>query len=117
MVILFYILLGVYIIAINFYAFTLLKTQKNTEESCQNARVRDGKLLITALLGGSIGIIISAIVLNHRKKSMFIMVIMPVLAVLNGYLIYLVISSGVNYFLLTPNSEENLRYLTLFILS
>lgn len=103
MITLVYILTAVYILAINFYSFTLFKSQKNAEESCQNQGVYDGKILITAVLGGALGVIISSIANKHRNKSLLIMVIMPVILALNGYLIYLFISSGVNYIFASPN--------------
>lgn len=114
MITLVYVLTIVYILAINFYAFTLLKSQKTAEESCQNSPVRDGKLLFTALLGGSVGIIISALITKHRYKSMFIIVLMPVLAVLNGYIFYLFLSSGINY-LFAPTIEESVNTLSRFL--
>ena len=103
MIALTYILSIVYIIALNVYSFTLFKTQKTCEESCEKVQIRDGKLLFTALLGGSYGIIISAIITKHRNKGMFIMVLMPVLAVLNSYFIYLFFSSGINFLFPTKN--------------
>ncbi len=99
MTLLIQILTIVYVIAINVYAFLLVKFQKKQEDECGKEKVRDSKLLITALLGGALGIFVSVFILNYRKHSMFIMVIMPVIAVLNGYIIYLFFTSGINYIL------------------
>ena len=97
MLILTYVLSIVYIISVNVYAFTLLKNQQKSEDCCEKTRIRDGKLLFTALLGGSVGIIISSIITKHRSNSMFIMVLMPILAVLNAYMAYLFFSSGIEF--------------------
>ena len=114
MITLVYILTAVYILAINFYGFILLKTQQTTEESCDPTKIRDGKLIFTAFLGGSVGIIISSIVNKHRNKSMFIMVLMPILAVLNAYIIYLFLGSGVTY-LFSPTTTQTAINLLRFI--
>ena len=97
MIILTYILGIVYIIAVNVYSFMLFNSQKTSEESCEKPRIRDGKLLLTAMLGGSVGIIVSSIISKHRNKSMFIIVLMPLLAALNGYFIFLFFSSGIGF--------------------
>ena len=90
MLILMRVLLVVYVLAINAYGFLLLKFQKDGDElgDCEN-KVHDGKLFITALLGGALGIFVAVFVLKYRMKSMFFMVLMPVVAVLNAYLIFL----------------------------
>ena len=94
MLILMRVLLVVYVLAINAYGFLLLKFQKDGDElgDCEN-KVHDGKLFITALLGGALGIFVAVFVLKYRMKSMFFMVLMPVVAVLNAYLIFLCFSS------------------------
>ena len=84
------VLLAVYAIAINVYSFVILKSQKDSfeEGECENA-VRDGKLFISALLGGATGIYIGMFALKYRLKSMFLMVLMPVLIVVNVYVFFL----------------------------
>jgi len=88
MLILIRILLTVYILAINVYSFLLLKFQRDSYEDgeCENS-VRDGKLFTTAVLGGALGIYVAMFAFRFRLKSMFLMVLMPVLIVLNGYLV------------------------------
>ncbi len=80
----------VYVLSINVYSFLLLKFQKdaNDEGECENA-VHDGKLFVTAILGGAVGIYAAMFAFKYRLKSMFLMVLMPVIIVLNVYLIVL----------------------------
>ena len=84
------ILVGVYAAAMNVYSFTLLKSQRdaNEEGDCENG-VHDGKLFFSALLGGALGIFVGTFVLRYRRRSMFLMVLMPVLIVANAYLFFI----------------------------
>ena len=90
MLILIRVLLIVYFVAMNVYTFFLIKYQRDSfdEGECQNA-VHDGKIFISALLGGATGIYVGSFVFKYRLRSMFIMVLMPVLIVLNAYALYL----------------------------
>lgn len=103
MTILIKILTAVYILAINVYAFILIKIQKQQDDECSDNKVRDSKLLITALLGGATGIFVSVFVFKHRLNSMFIMVIMPVLIVLNAYTVYAFVTGGFGLFEVTAS--------------
>ena len=87
MLILFQILVIVYYASINVYSFMLLRSQKKAEEDGDCNKVRDGHLFITALLGGALGIYVGTFVLKFRTKSLFIMVFMPVIAVINLFFI------------------------------
>lgn len=84
-----------YAIAINVYSFLLLKFQKDgyDEGECENT-VRDGKIFLTSLLGGGIGIYTSMFAFKYRLKSMFFMVFTPVIIVFNCYLFFLAITSN-----------------------
>lgn len=94
MTILIRILTVVYVAAINGYSFTLVKFQQKQEDECGKEKIRDSKLLITALLGGALGIFISVFVLKYRTRSMFMMVIMPLIAVINAYVVFLFWTGG-----------------------
>lgn len=95
-----YIIFIVYIVAINFYAVVLLKTQR--DESCGDEgkmNSGDGKLILTAILGGAIGIYITMFILRYRLKNLLLMVLMPVIGVLNIYLIITAFRSGFTFFI------------------
>lgn len=82
------ILLSVYIFAINFYSFRLLKVQKDEFEAGGAANARDGKLILSAILGGAAAIYVSMFCMRFRLENLLLMVLMPVMAVLNVYCFY-----------------------------
>ena len=91
---LFYIILGVYFFAINFYGILLLKFQKKArtvdvddEDLGPTPDVKDFRIFLSALLGGALGIFVFAFIFKYRLKSMFLMVLMPVLIALNVYIL------------------------------
>lgn len=104
MVIFIYVLVSVYVIAINVYSFLLLRSQKNSEEDGECSKVRDGNLFITAILGGALGIYLGIFILRFRMKSLFLMVFMPVIAVLNAFII---IYGFLNGFWLFNNNQTS----------
>ena len=114
-----YILLVAYILAINFYAFLLVKSLRDkekeaetkqeinamasTEESGLPARPPEkvaGKLCITGLLGGAITIYVCMFVLKYKRSDLLLMVLMPLLGVLNIYLWVLLFRSGFSFFII-----------------
>ena len=96
-----YLILIVYIVAVNFYAVILLKTQR--DESCGDEgkmHCGDGKLIFTAILGGAIGIYVTMFILRYRLKNLLLMVLMPVIGVVNVYLIITAFRSGFTFFII-----------------
>ncbi len=83
-----YVCFAVYILAVNFYAFRFLKSQKEGYETDGEIR-GDGKLLLSALLGGAIAVYVSMFLLHFRLGNLFFMIFMPLLAVLNVYCFFL----------------------------
>lgn len=111
-----YVLLVAYILAINFYAFLLVKSlrDKSSDErlqSCKNAQTHfeegdkpvkgektTSKLLITGLLGGAIAVYVSMFLLKYKRGDLLLMVLMPLLGVLNVYVFVLLFRSGFSFF-------------------
>lgn len=85
-----YILLATYICAVNFCAFCLIKRQYNEWEADEKALGKgDGKLMLIALLGGSLTLYVTMFVLKYRLSNILFMISLPVLAVLNIYCFFL----------------------------
>ena len=82
--VLLYILLTVYILAVNFYSFRLIKTQRDDFEAGAQPG-GDGKLFLAAILGGAAAIYASMFAMHYRLGNLLLMIAMPVLAVLNIY--------------------------------
>ena len=86
--VLLYILLTVYILAVNFYSFRLVKTKRDELEAGGEPS-GDGKLLLAAVLGGATAIYACMFAMQYRLGNLLLMIAMPVLAVLNIYGFYL----------------------------
>ena len=124
-----YILLVAYILAVNFYAFLLVKSLRDKERDEQIRKQGEpltnyehangvpsqnvsnnapkpatdkyvGKLLITGLLGGAITIYVCMFVLKFKRTELLLMVLMPLLGVLNVYLWVLLFRSGFQFFVI-----------------
>ena len=119
-----YILLISYIVAINFYAFLLVKTLSAKEREAEIYRQASpltdcaqetqnslpapqasppqkmiGKLCITGALGGAITIYVCMFIFKYRRSDLLLMVLMPILGVLNIYLWVLLFRSGFSFLL------------------
>ena len=98
---LFYIILITYFVAINFYGILMLKFQKKAKTEGENVaeqdKITDTKLILTGLLGASLGIYVFMFIFKYRLKNFFFMIIMPVFIAINVYLIILLLRNGVTY--------------------
>ncbi len=92
-----YVLFAVYILAINFYSFLLIKSQRDSFNEEEKRKIGDGKLLLAAFLGGALTMYISMFIFKYRLHSMFLMIALPVLSVLNIYLFILAYRSGFSF--------------------
>ena len=89
-----YVLTIVYFLAINFYGVFMLVLQKRQIDSDEKVDIKDGKILLSGLLGGALGIFIFMFILKHHLRDLFMMVIMPIFATLTIFLIYMLFSGG-----------------------
>ena len=93
-----YIISAVYIVAVNVYSVMLLLSQRNEyllDESKLNAG--DGKLILSALLGGAIGIYVTMFITRFKLKNMLLMILLPVIAVVNVWLGVVFFRSGISF--------------------
>ena len=115
-------MLVAYILAVNFYAFLLVKTLREEEKKAEIERetqplldaAKDtaqtpleksgktgdrtiGKLCITGALGGAIAIYVCMFLYKYKRSNLLLMVVMPLLGVLNVYLFVLLFRSGFGF--------------------
>ncbi|MDE7305906.1 MAG: hypothetical protein K2N33_00790 [Clostridia bacterium] len=93
-----YIAFIVYILAVNFYAVILLKSQRDENGDDTKMNGGDGKLILTAILGGAIGVYVSMFIMRYRLKNLLLMILMPVIAVFNVYFFIVAFRSGFTFF-------------------
>ena len=116
--ILLYILLIAYIIAINFYAFLLIKSLKAQDKSDEIRRQAEplasmaseeaspqknrslSKLILTGALGGAISIYACMFIFKYKRTDLLLMVLMPLLGVINVYIFVLLFKSGFGFLLI-----------------
>ena len=96
--VLLYIIFAVYILAVNFYAVMLVKTQRDESLDDNGKGKGDGKLILTAILGGAISIYVSMFIMKYRLKNLLLMILLPVIAVLNVYFCVGAFRSGFTFF-------------------
>lgn len=95
------VLIAVYIVAINVYAFLLMHIQKRQSTEAITT-VKDGRIFIVALLGGALAIYVSTFILRYRRDSMLIMVLMPMIATVNAFIFVTALTYDYGYGLQTP---------------
>jgi len=114
-----YVLLVAYILAVNFYAFLLVKTLRDKEKENelnsqaepllssaspnQTPKVTErpnGKLLLTGILGGAIAIYACMFIFKYKRTDLLLMLLMPLLAVLNVYVWVMLFRSGFSFFII-----------------
>lgn len=89
------IIFGVYLLSVNAYGFILIKIRKADEkETCPK---NNSKIIIAALMGGAIGAYAGMFVFKYRLDSLVLMVFLPVIAVINGYIVYLVYKNNFGF--------------------
>ena len=83
-----YVLLTVYILAVNFYGYRFIKVQRDGVDAGE-CPAGDGKLFLTAIMGGALAIYLSMFLMRYRLTSFVLMVFLPLLAVFNLYCFFL----------------------------
>lgn len=76
-----------YIVAINVYGFLLIYFQKKQFEEMRERKVKDSKLFLSGLLGGAVGIYVAMFIYTYRLQSLFLMIVIPILIVINAYIV------------------------------
>lgn len=96
----FYIVLAVYLFAINFYGVLMLHFQKKArkEGDEENIAISDFKLVLAGVLGGATGIFTFMFIFKYRLKSIFMMIVMPVLIAINIYLVVSLFNGGFGFY-------------------
>ena len=119
--VLLYLLLASYIIAINFYSFLLVKGLRDKEKQANAAKQAQtlsnattdteepikpaperylGKLCIAGAMGGAIAIYTCMFIFKYKRSDLLLMVLMPLLGVLNVYTFVLLFKSGFGFLLI-----------------
>ena len=111
-----YVLAIAYILAVNFYAFLLVKSLADNEkqtaldtqlhQKVSNAEDKEStppqkyfrKLLITGALGGAITVYVCMFLFKYKRSELALMVLMPLLGVLNIYSWILLFRYGLSFF-------------------
>ena len=65
----------------------LIVFQKKQREENSETSIKDGKLFVTGMLGGALGVYLAMFILSYRLHSLFLMVTMPLLIVLTAYIL------------------------------
>ena len=97
MIILLRILVVVYLLAINFYSFTLVRSQKVQTAETGQSKIKDSKLFFIGAIGGALGIFISPFILSYRKDSLLLMVVMPLMIAITAYFLILGFFTDFNF--------------------
>lgn len=115
-----YVLLVAYILAVNFYAFLLIKSlrdkerqedvqkqaiplvavEQSPETSPKTERFFDRpltKLLTTGILGGAITLYACMFIFKYKRSDLLLMIALPLLGVLNVYIFVLLFRSGFSF--------------------
>ena len=80
------ILFIVYLLAVNFYAFILVKTLKMKDDGGEESKGYDSKLAFAGLLGGAIAVYVCMFIYKYKQTNVLLMILMPILGVLQIFL-------------------------------
>ena len=87
--------------------------QRDDEDMNEKQTVKDGKIVLTSLLGGAAGVYISLLVFRYRLDSLLLMVFTPIFLLFNVFIaIYLFAS---NFFIPMPAETAKVVQAFLYI--
>ena len=89
-----YLLLAAYLLAVNLYAFLWVRTQRRAAEGRARGGSGNARLLLAGLLGGALGGYIAMLALRFKTDNLLPMLLLPLMIVLNGYLVYALVRGG-----------------------
>lgn len=94
------ILFGVYLAAINLYAFLLIRSLcYSTRSRSITAHAANSKIIIAGLLGGAIAAYIAMLLYRYKTNELLMMILLPVIGALNIALVILAIRSAILLFI------------------
>ena len=97
MLVLIRILVITYVLAVNVYGYMLIFMQKKHIEESKTTSIKDGKLFVAGLIGGATGIYVAMFVNSYKLQNMFLMIVMPILIVLNLYVLFVCFTSNFGF--------------------
>ena len=96
MQILVYVIVIVYLLSINLYGIILLHYQKKSiTNPAEENTISNGKIFLTGLIGGALGIFIFMFIFKYKLKSMLMMITMPLFVALTVFLVIILFNSGI----------------------
>lgn len=91
-----HILLAIYLAAVNVYSFMLVRTLKKQDaERGNDKKTGNAKLFVAGFLGGALAGYLALFILKYRTDNLLLMTMLPLLAALNIYVVFLLFRSGV----------------------
>ena len=90
------ILFIIYLLAVNFYAFMLVKNLKDKDDT-DDFKGDDSKLALAGLLGGAIAIYVCMFIYKYKQTNVLLMILMPLLGVLHIFLCIVLLRYGIVY--------------------
>lgn len=91
------ILFIIYLLAVNFYAFMLVKNLKDKDDGGDESKGYDSKLALAGLLGGAIAVYVCMFIYKYKLTNVLLMILMPLLAVLHIFLCVVLLRYGIVY--------------------
>ncbi len=91
------ILFIVYLLAVNFYSFMLVKTLKSKDDGGEESKAYDSKIAFAGLLGGAIAVYVCMFIFKYKQTNVLLMILMPILGVLQIFLSVVLVRHGIVY--------------------